>query len=74
MACLGILAASVAIVFFEARLLLKLKRKKDSLAFSLILLIATGLSIVEALHVRLPNPFDWLLLIFKPFNDWIDHL
>lgn len=66
---LGILAVAVAIIFIDVPYLLKRGLRKELWAFSILLLIGTGLSIAEGLQVEIPNPMDALAFIYKPLID-----
>jgi hypothetical protein len=46
-------------------------KKKDLWAFSILLLLGTGISVAEALHVGIPNPLDWIAAVYQPFSNWI---
>jgi hypothetical protein len=72
-AILGILLIAIIILLIEVPPLLKAKRKKELWVFSILLLFATALSISKSLQVNIPNPLDWLTIIFKPFTDFIVH-
>jgi hypothetical protein len=61
---IGICISIVVIVLFE-RPLLK-NHKKDTWIFSILLLIAFGLSIAQSLEYDLPTPFDFITALFKP--------
>ncbi len=65
----GIVAASAIVVGIEVPPLLQQKRKKDLWAVSILLVMALCLSIMKVLKVKLPNPLDWLTVIYKPISD-----
>lgn len=67
----GVLGVSIIIALFEVPPLLKKKLKKDLWAFSILLLIGTGLSIAQALRMKIPNPLDLIYYIYKPMSDAI---
>jgi len=68
---LGILGVSVAIMMIEVPSLLKKGLKKELVLFSVLLLIGVGLSIGNAMHLKIPNPLTGLTVVFKPFSDFI---
>jgi hypothetical protein len=47
------------------------KKKKDLWVFSILLLLGTGISVAEVLHVGIPNPLDWIAVVYQPFSNWI---
>jgi hypothetical protein len=47
----------------------KNKLKKDLWVFCLLLIFATGVNI--ALSVKIPNPLDFLTIVYKPVYDLI---
>ncbi len=67
----GILAVAVLIAAIEIPSLRKKKSKKDTWAFSLLLLLGTGLSIAQGLQAHIPNPLDWMAAIFQPLGNWM---
>jgi hypothetical protein len=67
----GILAVAVLIAVIEISSLRKRKSKKDLWAFSLLLLLGTGLSIAQGLQADIPNPLDWMAAIFQPLGNWM---
>lgn len=71
-AILGILAVAAAIFIIDAPDLLKRRLTKELWIFSFLLLLGTVLSILLSLNVELPNPLDWLTVIYRPFNDLLD--
>lgn len=74
LAITGILTAVVLIILLEVPPLLRANLRKECIAFGLLLGVGTALSILEALQVTVPNPFDWFLMIFMPFNLWLEQL
>ncbi|MCF6094967.1 hypothetical protein L1765_13455 [Microaerobacter geothermalis] len=68
---LGILFIAGIIALIEVPSLLKKNLKKELWVFSILLFIGTGLSIVEGLQINLPNPLDWITIIYKPLSDLI---
>jgi len=71
---LGILGVSAAMVLIEGPALLKKGLKKEMFAFSILLLIGAGMSIGNALQLNVPNPLAGLVVLFKPFSDFIFRL
>lgn len=59
------------IAWIEIPSLLKKKRIKELCVFSVLLLIGVGLSISQSLQLNIPNPLDWINVVFKPLNDAI---
>lgn len=71
---LGILIGILIICLLEVPSLLKKKQRRELLAFSVLLLVGTGLNIALALHIELPNPMDWIIAVYKPVSDMVDSL
>ena len=74
LAIFGIISASVLIILIELPTLRKEKFSKDSFVFGFFFLIAVTLAITLAVNPNLPTPFDWLIMVFKPLNYWVDHI
>lgn len=70
-ATIGIIAAAAVILAIEVPPLLKKKLKKELAVFSVLLIFGVGLGIAQALHMKIPNPTDWLIAIYKPLSDAI---
>jgi hypothetical protein len=70
-AILGILLTAAIILIIEIPPLFKAKMKKEFWVFSILLLFATALSIAKVLQLNIPNPLDWIAVIFKPFSDFL---
>lgn len=68
---LGILLTATIILIIEVPSLFKAKMKKEFWVFSILLLFATALSIAKSLQLDIPNPLDWIAVIFKPFSDFL---
>jgi hypothetical protein len=67
----GILVVAVAIAIIELPSLLKNNLKKEIWVFSILLVFGLGLNIAESLSVDIPNPMDWIAIVYKPFSDLI---
>ena len=74
MAAVGVIIVCSMIAFMELPKLIKEKLTKEIIIFSLFLLFATILAIIAALRIELPNPIDWLMMIFVPINHWLDSM
>ncbi len=61
----GILAITSVICWLELPKLKKNGQKKDIWWFSLILLTATSVSIMESTGVNVPNPLDFIQSFYK---------
>lgn len=68
-AILAVIAAAVVIIFIDVPALLNQKRKKELRMFGVLLLCGVGLSIAEALDWYMPNPLDWIAVMYKPLSD-----
>ena len=68
---LGILLVAAFIVKMEVPALLKTKKKKELILFSVLLAIGVGLGIGKSIGMPIPNPMDFLTFIYKPLNNVI---
>ena len=68
---LGIVTISAIIIFIEMPKLLKNGEKKTTWAFFILLFLGTTLSIAKGLNVKIPNPLDWITILFKPFAEFL---
>lgn len=67
----GIVGVAAMIVAADVPRLLKNKLKKELWVFSILLLSGTSLAIALALRMKLPNPADWISIIYKPVSDLV---
>ncbi|MFY0758016.1 hypothetical protein AB1K32_03920 [Metabacillus dongyingensis] len=70
----GILVIVGVIIAIDVPSLLRKKEKKELWVFFILLLIGTSLSIALALHIKIPNPVDWITVIYQPLSDLIESL
>ncbi|TCZ74009.1 hypothetical protein E0485_20240 [Paenibacillus albiflavus] len=72
LAIIGILAVVIVIIAVEVPRLLRGQLIKELWAFSVLLLFGTALSIAEALHIWIPTPMDWMIVVYKPVYDFFE--
>ncbi|MGM0879102.1 MAG: hypothetical protein ACQEWV_31805 [Bacillota bacterium] len=68
---LGILLVAVVIALMEVPSLLKKGLKKELWVFGILLFFGVGLSIAQGLKIDIPNPLDWINVVYKPFSEFI---
>jgi hypothetical protein len=71
MVILGILLVTVMISLIEVPSLLKKGLKKELWVFGILILFGTGLNIAQGLKIDIPNPLDWINVVYKPFSDFV---
>lgn len=70
-AILGIVTAAVVILIIEAPSLIRKKRWRELSAFFVLLFLGTGLSIALSLRVQIPNPLEWIRVVYGPISEAI---
>ncbi|WP_309122951.1 hypothetical protein [Paenibacillus sp.] len=65
----GILFAGGCIALIEAPELVRKGRRWELFVFSVVLSVGVVINTLQALHVKLPNPVDWITAIHKPISD-----
>ncbi|CAG7655936.1 hypothetical protein ACFQI7_16390 [Paenibacillus allorhizosphaerae] len=70
-AIIGVLLAAAVIGLIEIPSLVRRKLKKELVCFSLLLLLATGFSIAKSMQLQIPNPLDWITVVYQPMSDAI---
>ena len=70
-AILGVLLVVTVIVLIEVPSLLKKGLIRELWVFGILLLFGTGLNIAQGLQIDIPNPVDWIIVIYKPFSDFL---
>ncbi|WP_409344449.1 hypothetical protein [Paenibacillus sp. MBLB4367] len=68
---ISIIVICVGIVAVEVPSLRKQKRKKELWIFWALLVFGAGLTVADALQVKIPNPLDWISIVYKPLSDLI---
>lgn len=62
----GVIAAGVAIFFWEGRQLFRQKKKKELVVFTSSLLLAVMLYIGVAIHLPIPSPTEVIGQLLEP--------
>lgn len=71
MAAVGILLIMGLIAMLEIPSMLRKKWKRELWTFIILMILATGLAVAQTLKIKLPNPLDFIALIYKPISDWM---
>lgn len=66
-----IVAAGVIIAMIEVPSLWKRKFNKELWVFMVLLVFGTGLSIAHFMQTNIPNPLDWINIVYKPLSEVI---
>lgn len=66
-----ILIIVTLIAVLEIPPLLKKGMKKELWSFSVFMVVGTVLSIGMVLELKIPNPLDWITMIYQPMHDWV---
>ncbi|WP_261302040.1 hypothetical protein [Paenibacillus andongensis] len=67
----AILLAAAAIAILEIPSLMKKRQYKEFVIVCCLLMLGTFLSIAQSLHMKLPNPLDFITFVFQPFSKFI---
>lgn len=68
----GILIAVAIIIAIDVPILVRKKLHKELWLFSFLLCLGAVLGIVQALHIQIANPMDWMIMVYKPVADLIE--
>lgn len=71
MVILTVLAVSVVIILIEVPALWRTRMIRELWAFSILLFFGAGLSIANGLHIKIPNPLDGMIIVYKPFSEFL---
>ena len=66
-----VIIISVVVFFMELRYLVERKLKREFKVFCVFLFLAIGLSVLKVLSVNIPNPFNYLTIIYNPITNFI---
>jgi len=66
-----VLMITAAIIAIEWRSLMKRKHRGELWAFALLCMFGTGLGIAKALRLPIPNPLDWITVLYEPLSSLI---
>ncbi|MXQ53689.1 hypothetical protein [Shimazuella alba] len=70
----GIIFITIGIIWVEVPALLKKKQIKELVCFSFFLISGVVTGLIAAMQIDLPNPYDWIRVIYSPISDWIDNI
>lgn len=70
----SIVATAVLIGLLEAPALWRKRSWKELWTVCVLLLAGTLLSVVQVLHMPIPNPADWIIFLFKPASEVVTRL
>ncbi|MGF7049601.1 putative membrane protein [Paenibacillus sp. DS2015] len=68
----GIIFIVAVIIVIDVPPLWRKKLFKELWVFSLLLLFGTVLAITQALHIKVLNPLDLIIAIYKPVANMVD--
>jgi hypothetical protein len=68
---IAVIGIAVLISLYEIPKMWKVNMKREIVVFSVILVVATSLFILEAYEVETPSPLQGVLTLFKPVGTWI---
>ncbi|UKS24084.1 hypothetical protein LOZ80_20835 [Paenibacillus sp. HWE-109] len=66
---LGVLIVSLGIFILETKSLWRKQLRKEAWTYSILLFIGVAINITQILHIKLPNPLDAMIFIYKPISD-----
>jgi uncharacterized BrkB/YihY/UPF0761 family membrane protein len=72
LAAVGYIITATIIAIMEVPQLIKNKLKKELWVFSLLLALATGLSVAISLNIKIPSPIEFMSLILKPLSELLE--
>jgi hypothetical protein len=70
----GIIIIALGIIWMEVPSLLKKRQIKELLCFSFFLISGALTSLIGAMKITLPNPYDWIEVIYSPISDWMKNI
>ncbi|GIP32616.1 hypothetical protein [Paenibacillus sp. J2TS4] len=65
----GVILVGLAIAIREIPYLKKNRLKKEAAVFWILLIAGTGLGVALGMKLPLPNPLDWIIMLYKPISD-----
>lgn len=68
---IGIVMTAVIIIIIDVPSTWKKGEKKELWGFFILLFIGVMLSIVHERNVNIPNPLDWISVMYKPFGEFL---
>lgn len=67
---LGIALVTFIIVLIDGPSLLQKRQKKELWMFSVLLVLALGISLPQCFDVTIPSPIDWIIHLYEPLTIW----
>ncbi|MCR8632789.1 hypothetical protein [Paenibacillus radicis (ex Xue et al. 2023)] len=65
-----VLAVSVLAAALELPKLIKQRQGREAAVYGVMLVIGMALCIITGINIKLPSPFQLLVWVYKPVNDW----
>jgi len=72
-AVLGLVVVALLVIMIEVPSLLKNGQRKEIWIFSFLLVLGVGISIAHIMHVKVPNPLDWIIQLYRPASEMLDN-
>ncbi|MFD0677289.1 MULTISPECIES: hypothetical protein [unclassified Paenibacillus] len=69
---IGILFVGLLLAAYETPKLFKKRWWRELCVFTVLISVAVAVGIANSLHVQLPNPMDWIQVIYRPARDMLD--
>jgi hypothetical protein len=66
-----VIIISVVVFFMELRYLVERKLKREFKVFCVFFILAMFLNVLKVLSINIPNPFDYLTIVYKPITNLI---
>lgn len=67
----GILFVGALISWLEVPRLWKQKMKRELWTYAILMVFGLGLAIAQNANARIPNPLDWLIVLYRPLSDFL---
>ncbi|AEI39569.1 hypothetical protein [Paenibacillus mucilaginosus] len=71
---IALLLLAACIAYKEIPRMRRARRHRDLLVFTVMLLAGTILGILQSARVPLPNPLDWMTMVYRPVSQGVDAL
>ncbi|MCQ6557407.1 hypothetical protein [Paenibacillus mendelii] len=71
LAIAGFMVIVAGIIAIDAPPLWRKKQKKELWIFFILLFFGTTLGILHFSIHKIPNPVNWIIIVYKPFSDMI---
>ena len=64
----------IGVLIYELPPLIKEHMWRETAAFLILLILGTFLAVAQVIDAKIPNPVDFIEILFTPVSDWVNNV